>query len=737
MNKKGFTLIELLAVIVIIAVIGLIAIPSISKTIDNSRKKAYIEIANAYVDAVRNKIASRQYTIKTNGTSYYIPIDIIEIEGGPKQSPYGEWAVSSGDINYIAFDDDDVGNCSNSGTKPHTTSSSDPYKIYNTKYNMFESEKTYTKVNNGCIKNDEMSDAYVIVVYNLQKKKYDYYWASRDDSKHKINPTKIEDLTVDNILMSDIPVGTFKEVDKYAVTISNSDNPTSGFKYITNEFSARTVGISTKVQMYFPDKDLGVSSYSYDLSASEARACFIFNYKEDGSISIIEYVKTCPTDVVIPSSIDGKTVTEIGIDAFNGKTAFGNNRFVTSVIIPDTVTKIGSRAFYYNAITSLVLPNTSIEIGEQAFADNYLTEINVTPNTTLSGSPFTNNKVPEDKAFIYSTRADGTKDYTFLVGYAGTNKNIVIPDGVITVGHSAFRGYKLDSLVIADSVQEIQTWGFASTGIKTVTLPSNLKKIGYGAFASNGLTSLVIPDSVSSIGNRAFNGNIIPDNPSTGHGPFIYARKSNGSGGYMDDTTTIVSYAGSNKEISIPNGVKTINSAAFFSCGLKKITIPSSVTSIGSKAFNNNIVPDANGPFIYSLTNSNVIIGYAGSNKYPKIPNNITTINASAFDEAGIKGVTFCYESGKECSLKTIGTSAFRNAYITGTITIPSSVTTIGDNAFCKEVSWGVFNRYDKIVNKTNKGFNWKKITCSINNTISDATGTISHHLGDIELTNS
>ena len=69
-------------------------------------------------------------------------------------------------------------------------------------------------------------------------------------------------------------------------------------------------------------------------------------------------------------------------------------------------------------------------------------------------------------------------------------------------------------------------------------------------------------------------------------------------------------------------------------------------------------------------------------------------------------------------------------------ITIPSSVTTIGSAAFCKEVSWGAFNRYEKIVNKTGKGFNWKSITCSVNNpVISTSTGLVSHHLGDITVT--
>ena len=39
-NKKGFTLIELLAVIVILGIILVIAIPSISAAILNSRKNA-------------------------------------------------------------------------------------------------------------------------------------------------------------------------------------------------------------------------------------------------------------------------------------------------------------------------------------------------------------------------------------------------------------------------------------------------------------------------------------------------------------------------------------------------------------------------------------------------------------------------------------------------------------------------------------------------------------------------
>ena len=45
MNKKGFTLIELLAVIIILGILMIIAIPSVTKYISDSRKSAYVDTA--------------------------------------------------------------------------------------------------------------------------------------------------------------------------------------------------------------------------------------------------------------------------------------------------------------------------------------------------------------------------------------------------------------------------------------------------------------------------------------------------------------------------------------------------------------------------------------------------------------------------------------------------------------------------------------------------------------------
>ena len=98
LNTKGFTLIELLAVITIMGILMMVAIPTVSRTIENSRKDTYIDTVKSYVNGAKNMWAADNLKCGThlssavaNGT-YYIEVDTtsssvpVLLEQGGKSS---------------------------------------------------------------------------------------------------------------------------------------------------------------------------------------------------------------------------------------------------------------------------------------------------------------------------------------------------------------------------------------------------------------------------------------------------------------------------------------------------------------------------------------------------------------------------------------------------------------------------------------------------------------------------
>ena len=121
-------------------------------------------------------------------------------------------------------------------------------------------------------------------------------------------------------------------------------------------------------------------------------------------ITITDYdINIGGIDVVIPSTIDGKTVVAIGPNAFKSKVlstetsmlSKSNIQFMSnkednelameqikgdirSVVIPSTVKSIGKKAFANNKITSVVIESVETQINCTAFDDNYnLTSIKI------------------------------------------------------------------------------------------------------------------------------------------------------------------------------------------------------------------------------------------------------------------------------------------------------------------------------------------------------------------------
>ena len=91
LKNAGFTLIELLAVITIMGILMMVAIPSVTRTIANSRRDTFADIALRYIDSARNMYVGDNIKCNVNGKwtpasaapqgVYYIPICTDGTEG--------------------------------------------------------------------------------------------------------------------------------------------------------------------------------------------------------------------------------------------------------------------------------------------------------------------------------------------------------------------------------------------------------------------------------------------------------------------------------------------------------------------------------------------------------------------------------------------------------------------------------------------------------------------------------
>ena len=346
--------------------------------------------------------------------------------------------------------------------------------------------------------------------------------------------------------------------------------------YVTIEFDRNITEPPAKLDASF-SVTFDYTSDVYNVGTT-TESCF----STDGAGSITGYnVASCGTDVVIPSSIDGVTITTIGRKTFY-------ELGITSVIIPNTVTEIKSMAFYENELTSLILPDSVTTIGNQVFAKNLLQTISLSDNITSMGyGNFYQNQLPDNQALVYNRNSDGSINYASLNSYGGADRSsVTIPKEVTQIGERAFYACDMEEVIFNEG----------------------LVKVGDEAFIYNHLTKINLPSTLESIGVAAFNAN----NVSTADGPFIYDRDAGG----VIDYTTIDSYAGArNENVVIPEGVTKISEKAFYDSGVHSITLPSTLEIIESEAFK----------YCYLTTIT--------------IPNTVNTIGSEAFKKTDVSNL--------------------------------------------------------------------------------------------------
>ncbi len=250
--------------------------------------------------------------------------------------------------------------------------------------------------------------------------------------------------------------------------------------YTMEEWNGVYASIKVNVTGDFNEKDI-----------STDESCFTVGTINDGNeVAILDYDETCGSDVIIPSTIQGYPVTVIGnsrtsiIQQLNNQQSNSNynnlnyynkkydlegmasarptgsfqDKYLTSVVIPDSVTTIGDGAFRGNQLTSVTIPDSVIAIGSYAFSRNQLT-------------------------------------------------SVVIPDSVTTIGEGAFDSNQLTSVTIPDSVTTIGNYAFASNQLTSVVIPNSVTTIGGSAFGDNQLTSVTIGSGIQYIDYEAFSKN--------------------------------------------------------------------------------------------------------------------------------------------------------------------------------------------------------------------------------------
>ena len=378
----------------------------------------------------------------------------------------------------------------------------------------------------------------------------------------------------------------------------------------------------------------------------------------EGQVTITGCVGYCPTDLVIPATLDDNPVVAIAPWTFAwldfplvsltlpnslhniGDSAFEGNS-LTSVTIPGSVTRVGSVAFRFNSLSAVTfVGNAPFDGGDVFHGNDSLLAVDVPYGSTGYGATFSSVPVrvaDAPEVFTYTTDADNNVTVTGCVDTCPAD--LVFPDTlggnpVTAIGDFSFYLRQLTSVTIPASVTSIGFYAFYMNLLTSVTLPSSLTSIAPNAFYDNKLTSVTIPSSVSSIDSGAFGLNqltsvTIPSSvTSIGYAAFI------------DNLLTSVTFQG-----DAPHDPGSV-----FEGNVDLFAIHVPFSAIGwTTSFSGIAVHLGDAPFIYTTdSNNNVKIeGYNGVMSTDLVipatlgGNPVTAISAGAFVNRGLTSVRF------------------------------------------------------------------------------------------------